>query len=382
MFPTRFWALNPLTTIPSLVSAMNSYYDQNIFVFVFPAVAIEFGKVFHKTYLFRCLIVRGPRGTVMGNLIVAVIGVAGYAGGLAKKGTATDITLYNLKKGEDTVTLIEPTRYPERLAPLFYAASEATKAVVVVDELNAMLGESLVMLQCCGVSSGYFVLRNYLPKEKIDPIIKGTILEKYEFLSDDINALREKLLIDAAQQKPTTAAAGTVPVDHAFNVKGVGVVVLGVVVNGGIAKHDSLNVLPGGKKAQVRSIQKHDEDFDTAVEGDRVGLALKNVEVEDVDRGAVLTTDPIIKASKNFKAKASLVKYWQTPIKAEMVLHIGHWMQFLNSKIEAVDDEGDWRKPTLTLTLEKELVYRPGDKAVLMYLEGGKLRVVGTLELA
>ena len=96
----------------------------------------------------------------MGNLMVAVLGVQGYSAAFAKKGTSTDITLYNLKKGEDTVTLVEPTRYPERLAPLFYAASEAKKAVVVVDELNATLGESLVMLQCCGVSSGYFILRN------------------------------------------------------------------------------------------------------------------------------------------------------------------------------------------------------------------------------
>ncbi len=317
----------------------------------------------------------------MGNLIVAVIGVSGFSGALAKKGTSTDIALYNLKKGEDAVTLIEPTRYPERLAPLFYATSEAKKAIVVVDELNATLGESLVMLQCCGVSSGYFILRNYLPKEKIEPIIKGTILEKYEFLPEDPNALRERLLNDAAVQKPMPASVGTVPVDHAFNVKGVGVVVLGVVVQGSIAKHNALDVFPGGKKAQIRSIQKHDEDFDSAIEGDRVGLALKGVEVEDVDRGVVLTTDPTIKSSKTLKVQATLVKYWQTPLKADMVLHIGHWMQFLNSKVEEISDEGDWRKPALTLILEKDLVYHSGDQAVLMYLEGGKLRVAGTVKL-
>jgi selenocysteine-specific translation elongation factor len=317
----------------------------------------------------------------MGNLMVAVLGVQGYSSALAKKGTSTDITLYNLKKGEDTVTLVEPSRYPERLAPLFFAASEATKAVVVVDELNATLGESLVMLQCCGIRSGYFVLRNYLPKEKIEPIIKGTILEKFEFLEDDANVLREKLLFDAAQQKPAPAPVGTVPIDHSFNVKGVGIVILGVVINGSVTKHANMNVLPGSKTAQVRSIQKHDDEFDTAVEGDRVGLAMKNVDIEDVDRGIVLTTDPAIKTSKVLKMRASLVKYWQTPIKDGMVLHIGHWMQFLNSKIDSVTDEGDWRKPTLTLTLEKELVYRSGDKAVIMYLEGGKLRVAGTVDL-
>jgi selenocysteine-specific translation elongation factor len=318
----------------------------------------------------------------MGNLMVSVVGVQGYSSAIGKKGTSTDITLYNLKKGEVTVTLVEPARYPERLAPLFFSASEAKEAVVVVDELNAALGESLVMLQCCGISNGYFVLRNYLPKERIEPLIRGTILEKYEFLPDDANVLREKLLDDASQQKAISFESGTVPIDHSFNVKGVGVVVLGVVVNGGVTKHDEMHLLPGAKTAQVRSIQKHDDEFDSAAEGDRVGLALKNVEVEDVERGVVLTNDPSVKTSKTVKTQATLVKYWQTPVKAGMVMHIGHWMQFLNSKVEAVTDTGDWHKPTLTLTLEKDLVYREGDKAVLMYLEGGKLRVAGTVDLA
>jgi selenocysteine-specific translation elongation factor len=317
----------------------------------------------------------------MGNLMVAVLGTQGYAGTFAKKSTSTDITLYDLKKGEDTVSLIEPTRYPERLAPLFYAATEAKKAIVVIDELNANLGESIVMLQCCGIKSGYFILRNYVPREKIEPLIKGTILEKFEFIQDDPNLLREKLLTEASQQKSPASTTGTAVVDHAFNVKGVGVVVLGVVTNGTVAKHATLNVRPGAKTATVRSIQKHDDEFDTATEGDRVGFALKNVEVEDVDRGAVLTNDPTIKTSKTLKTTAELVKYWPTPIKAGMVMHVGHWMQFLNSKIEEASQGADWRNPTLTIALEKELVYRPGETAVLMYLEGGKLRVAGTIKL-
>ncbi len=318
----------------------------------------------------------------MANITVAVLGALGYSSGIAKKGTSTDITLYDLKKGETTVTLIEPTRYPERLAPLFYACALATKALVVVDELNATFGEQLVMLQCSGIKSGIFILRNYIPKEKILPLIKGTSIEGFEFLNDDANMIREKLLAEAAQQKPAdeTQTIGTVPVDHAFNVKGVGVVVLGIVVNGVVHKHATLNALPGAKSALVRSIQKHDDEFDIAWEGDRVGFALKNVEVEDLDRGIVLTNDPAIKTSSNLQAQASLVKYWQVPIKQGMVMHVGHWAQFITAKVEA-SEGADAKKPRLTLTLDKPLVYRPGDKAVLMYLEGAKLRVAGTLEL-
>jgi hypothetical protein len=64
-----------------------------------------------------------------------------------------------------------------------------------------------------------------------------------------------------------------------------------------------------------------------------------------------------------------------------MVLHLGHWMQFLNARIESVKDAGDFRRPTLTLALDKPVVHPPGTRAVLMYLEGGKLRVLGSMVL-
>lgn len=296
----------------------------------------------------------------MGSLIVAVLGAPEYAGSLGKKGTATDITLYDLKRGADSVTFIEPTRYPERLAPLFYAVAMAEKAIVIVEELNATFGECLVMLQCSNVNSGYFILRNYLSREKIEPMIKDTCLEKFEFIEDNPILLREGFITEAAQQKPegeAEEAMGTVPLDHAFNVKGVGTVVLGTVADGSVMKHDTMQVLPGGKTTQVRSIQKQDDEFDSAYEGERVGLALKNIEVADLDRGTVLTRDPAIKTSKLLDTHAFLVKYWPVKIKTGMILHLGHWMQFVNGRVEAVSNEGDWHKPVLTVALDRELVH-------------------------
>ena len=318
----------------------------------------------------------------MGNLTVAVLGKLGYSSVLAKKGTSSDITLYNHKKGDNTVTYIEPTRYPDRMAPLFYACSLAKKAIVVVEELTASLGETLVILQCCGVSSGYFILRNYITPEKVRPFLKDTILENYKFVNDVPTVLRDELLVEATQTAINTEKeTGIVPIDHAFNVNGIGAVSLGVVLKGNINVHGTMNVLPGNKTTRIRSIQKHDDNFDSASEGDRVGLALKNVKLDDVERGTVLTNDPTVRVSNHVEAVASLVTYRQSPLKAGMVLHLGHWMQFLNCKVEAVYNEENWRQPILTLNLEKEIVYRPKDTAILMYLEGGKLRVLGTIEL-
>jgi selenocysteine-specific translation elongation factor len=141
-------------------------------------------------------------------------------------------------------------------------------------------------------------------------------------------------------------------------------------------------VLPTGKTAQIRSIQKHDEEHDLSYEGDRVGLALKGIDVESLDRGTILTNDPSVKTSNTLKCEVQLVKYWSSPLKQGMVMHIGHWAQFLTAKVETVSEEADFRKTTATLTLDKPLAYRTGDRAVLMYLEGAKLRIAGNITIS
>lgn len=318
----------------------------------------------------------------MGNLNVAVPGSPGCAKALGKKGTTSDITFYNLKKGDDTVTLIEPTRHPERLAPLFYAASMADEAIVVVDEITPVFGEWVLMLNEVGVGQGYIVLQNYLTPKDLAPLLRGTVLERYEFIDPDPIALRDRLLARAhARASSQPGAGGTVPIDHHFNVRGIGTIILGGIVRGEIRRHDTLTVYPGGQTVTVRSIQKHDDDFDRATEGDRVGLALKNIDSGDLDRGLVLSNDPEVQARTRLEARATLVRYWPAPLKAGMVLHIGHWMQFIPARVEAMQDDGDWRRPRLTLALEKPLIYLPGDAAVLHYLEGGKLRIAGRVEL-
>ncbi len=318
----------------------------------------------------------------MANLNVAILGALDYGKDLGKKGTASDLTFYNLKKGQNTVTFIEPTRYPERVAPLFYAVSMAQKALLIVDQINPAFGETVIMLDSVGIKEGIVILRNYLAREQLAPLIKGTVVDGYEFLADDKNALRERLLEDVARmESPQNDETGTLPVDHFFNVRGIGTVVLGSVAEGSIKKHDVLMVLPGEKTALVRSIQKHDEDFDTAGVGERTGIALKGIEVEDLDRGTILTNDKSIKQVSSLVAKSAIVKYWPSPLKEGMVLHIGHWMQYVPARVEAASAQGDWHKAELRLKLDKMLVYRPGAKAVLTYPEGGKLRVLGTIDL-
>lgn len=322
----------------------------------------------------------------MGNLTVAIIAPQGYAAGIGKKSGTSDITSYDNKKGEVTVSIIEPTSYPEKLASLFYSASMADIALVVVEKIDAAFGECALMLDCAGVRKGYIVLRGGVVREQIAPLIKGLTIENYFTIEDNPVAIRERLMDDASNLESNeplkmTTNAGSVPVDQSFNVKGVGTVVLGNVVEGVMKRHDRVKVLPGGKSGEVRSIQKHDDEFDWSARGDRVGLALKGLEVADVERGMVLTNNPSLKSDLSITAELNVVKYWPKPLEEGMVLHTGHWMQFLPSRLESVKDDGDWRHPTVKLAFDKPVVHLPEDKAVLCYLDGGKLRVIGSFLL-
>jgi selenocysteine-specific translation elongation factor len=358
----------------------------------------------------------------MPNLTVAVLGPPDFTKDLGKKGTTSDITLYNLKRGTDSVTFIEPTRYPEKIAPLFFAVSTADRAIMVVDEVNAAFGESVLMLQCAGVAKGHLILRNYITRDQLLPLIRGTVLEEYEVFEGNLSGLRDHLLDEAAgggagsggaqgpgdaagaAQHGNTAGAGepaagrapspgaspgksgrscvgTVPIDHFFNVRGIGTVILGVVAGGQIRTHDTLQVLPGKKQVQVRSIQKLDDDAEVAYPGDRVGIALKGIEADELDRGHVLSSDPGIRTTDLVSGHLELVKYWKLPLKEGMVVHVGHWMQFLHGKVEMVDERAMDGRPHVTIRLDRGIVHPPCSRAILHYLEGGKLRVMGTIRL-
>ena len=71
----------------------------------------------------------------------------------------------------------------------------------------------------------------------------------------------------------------------------------------------------------------------------------------------------------------SMVKYWVNSVKPNAVVHLGHWMQFNSAKITAVEGRH------VDIVLDRPLVHVPGSVAVVHDLNGGNLRVMGTIQL-
>ena len=315
----------------------------------------------------------------MPSLNAAVIGSPEYSKKLGKKSTETDITFYDLKQGETIITMVEPSRYPEKIQSLYCAAAFGDYTVLVAEKLDQYFGESLLMINACGVKEGTVVLRNYITDDQLPIFTRGTVLQDYDVMEDDPIKLRDKLIAVAEKPRAPQTGPGTLCVDTAFNVRGIGTVALATIKSGIIKKHDQLLVLPGDKVAEVRNIQKHDEDFETADPGDHIGVALRGVEAADLDRGAVLTGETL-KQTTALMTKAEIIPYFQAQLHEGSTIHLGHWLQLNLGRIKKIVDVED-KRPELTIVLEKPLIHPPGAHAVLVYLDGGRLRVAGTIPL-
>ncbi len=315
----------------------------------------------------------------MPSLNASVIGSLEYSKQLGKKSGETDVTFYDLKKGETVITLVEPSRYPEKIQSLYFSTAFGEYAVLVTEKIDQYFGESLLMLNAVGVKAGTIVLRNYIQEEQLTPLRRGTVLENYTVMEDDPNRLRDHLITVAERPRQPASGPGTLSVDAAFNVHGIGTVALANIKFGSLRKHDVLKVMPGIKTAEVRSIQKHDVDIDSAIAGDHVGIALKGVEASDLDRGTVLTGVDL-KETSTITAKAQLIPYFQAQLHEGSTLHLGHWLQLNLGRVTRFVDSGN-KNPEMTVQLERPIVHPAGANAVLIYLDGGKLRVAGTITL-
>ena len=75
------------------------------------------------------------------------------------------------------------------------------------------------------------------------------------------------------------------PVDRVFPLKGIGTVVTGTLWRGEIKAGDALVVQPGGERVTVRSVQVHDHPAEVAHAGNRVGINVRGVEKDQIERG-------------------------------------------------------------------------------------------------
>ncbi|MFH0961820.1 MAG: EF-Tu/IF-2/RF-3 family GTPase [archaeon] len=291
---------------------------------------------------------------------------------LAKKSPGEeDVNFYHQKSGEMILSVLEAARFPEKLPSLLFTLPISDLPVVAVEKLTPAIGEAIIALDLSGMRRGIF-FTTLLP-EQLAPLTKGTVCEGYR-LTSDLQELRE-LVNSTSSERQEGAAKGIV--DHSFNVKGVGSVALGFVARGTIRVHDKLSVFPSGKKIEVRSIQMHDDDYDSASAGDRFGISFRGLDASELSRGDVLAQEGQLQVAQEISLSGRLSKFAKKPLEAGETIHLSVGLQMKTGKIAegtiAPGGEG-----SLKISLEAPIAFDQEDRFLLIRLNEKALRVVGS----
>ncbi len=118
----------------------------------------------------------------------------------------------------------------------------------------------------------------------------------------------KQALVEAASQIPSRdfSSLARLPIDRVFTMKGFGVVVTGTLFSGTIRAEDDLEVFPSGQRVRVRGIQVHGEAV-TQAAGQRTALNLANVDRKELQRGTMLASPGMFRATSRLDVSLDLL---------------------------------------------------------------------------
>ena len=163
----------------------------------------------------------------MRSINFVVLGEQTIANDFGKKGTVTDLTVYDRKELDIIRTWVIPNGFPEKIQPLLQAISISEYVIFYVASLDRYTGEQILALDMLKKKDGILSHSYEVDENRLNSMIKGTVLENYKKVSSP--DIKEELT-----KFPPILKDGSIQilVDHSFDVKGVGTVVLGKVSQG------------------------------------------------------------------------------------------------------------------------------------------------------
>ena len=256
---------------------------------------------------------------------------------IAKKSETEGIVVYSRVESGRRFSFLDDATFPEKIQGYARIASICDYAYYIFPnsgKLASADGELAVLIDSLKLDGSVQIV-DALGDAFADSVkasFRGLSLSLFPVVERDSKSSVIDMTI-VKERKNLPRDKTLVYIDRAFNVKGVGVVVLGFVLSGKISVHDKLRLIPGdsNKLAEVKGIQVSDEDFDTMGRGIRVGLSLKGVELKDLEKTSWLD-DGSFELTSRLEFEFRQSPYYKQPT-VQRDLHIEVNGEMLVSKI-------------------------------------------------
>ena len=294
-----------------------------------------------------------------------VLGKQSLASEFGKKGTETDLTLFDRKESDIIKTWIIPNGFPEKIQPLFQAIKLAEYVIFHVDKLDKFTGEQIIALDSLKKEKGILSHTFDVDEAKLDMMIKGTVVEKY--LKVDQDKIKEEM---DKLEPISTDGPSEMLIDHCFDVKGVGTVILGKVTNGTIKQYDNLKLYPAGIDVLIKSIQMHDDPVTESICPARVGLAVKGAKPDEVGRGDVIAAEGVVDIKTELELDFTKSPFYKSEIAENQGCLVNIGLQIKAAKFTSISP--------LKLSFEKPVICKKGDIVVILKPESTTIRILGS----
>lgn len=282
-----------------------------------------------------------------------------------KKGTETDLTLYDRKESDIIKTWVVPSGFPDKIQPLFQAINLAEYVILYVDKLDKFTGEQIIALDSLKKEKGILSHTFDVDETKLDMMIKGTVVENYVKVDHDM--IKEEM---SKFEPITNDEPSEMVIDHCFDVKGVGTVILGKVTNGKIKQYDNLKLYPAGTDVLIKSIQMHDDPMTESICPARVGLAVKGVKPDDVGRGDIISEEGAVDVKTEIEIDFQKSPFYKNDIADNQGCLVSIGLQIKAAKFSSISP--------LKLTFEKPVVCKTGQIIVILKPESTTIRILGS----
>lgn len=303
----------------------------------------------------------------MNSLNISFIGGNEFLKEFGKQGTLSDIVLYDRKQKDRIFTIIAPVSFPDKIQTLPQVLNMAEVVVLNVTVLDKYLAEQIIAIDSLNINNG-FLLHSYdIDDQRLAKMIKGTVIEHFkrienlEILKNEINDLYSN----------SQDGDLILPIDHSFDVKGVGTVILGGIKQGRVKVYDKLRILPSNKEILIKSIQMHDDPVNEAFSPARVGLAIKGITPHEIERGDIICSGENIKIATTevLVTNFSKNKYFNSDITESQTYLLSVGLQ-----IKPVRILNDGSK--IILSLEKPIAYYKQQKFLILKPDSITTRII------
>ena len=262
---------------------------------------------------------------------------------------------------------------------------DAVLFVVAADEgVMPQTREHLHILDLLQIQNGIIVLTKAdlvddpdwfdLVEADVHEAVQGTVLDSAPVVR--VSA-RTGLGLEELQQRLTELLAASpprpdlgrprLPIDRVFTIAGFGTVVTGTLLDGHLSLGDEVEILPGGVHGRVRSLQTHKKKENTAVPGSRTAVNISGVELDQVQRGEVLTLPGRYHASQRLDVHFRLLPDASAPLRhsSEVKFFVGAAEVIARARLLGVEELKPGDEGWLQLELTAPVVVVRGDRYIL-----------------